>query len=232
MVPTEKRAGAGAEASAGACGTPLPAAPSKGNTLPPRNDHEPLLLWLLNHWAKVLPLLNASVEKLDPKHETLLLDCRTHRDADIGALDHNMVFAGARPVELTAMREVLSSHPFLFNAVWCRAFAKEIKITAKKHKGERGPVVLFAFGDVAEHAPDQEHALPDFSMSVAPYHLHDLYAIAKHNLNGKEEARAAQSKAVELAAKRQEIACRVEQARAAQNSQQGKAARADVERVT
>ena len=231
MVPTEKRAGAGAEASAGACGTPLPAAPSKDNTLPPRNAHEPLLLWLLNHWAKVLPLLKARVEKLDP---SMRPSCWTaeRRDADIGALDHNIVFAGARPVELTAMREVLSSHPFLFNAVWCRAFAKEIKITAKKHKGERGPVVLFAFGDVAEHAPDQEHALPDFSMSVAPYHLHDLYAIAKHNLNGKEEARAAQSKAVELAAKRQEIACRVEQARAAQNSQQGKAARADVERVT
>ena len=46
------------------------------------------------------------------------------------------------------------------------------------------------------------------------------------------EARAAQRKAAELAAKRQEIACRVQQARAAQNSQQGKAARTDVDRIT
>ena len=91
--------------------------------------------------------------------------------------------------------------------------------------------MLFAFGDVAEHAPDQEPHCLTFSMSVAPYLLHDLYAIAEHNLNGKEEARAAQRKAAELAAKRQEIASRVEQARAAQNSQQDKAARTDVDRI-
>ena len=194
-----------------------------------RQEHEPLLLWLLNSWPTVAPLLQQSAGRVDPKADTLLLDCRTHRGIHIRTLDHATIFAAARPVELTALRAVLSGHPFLYNSVWCKNFAKEIKIAAKRHAGACGPMFLFAIGDAPEHAPDQDHPLPDFTMKVAPFFMSDLLNLAEHNLGGKEQARVAQRKAAELEAKRQEIARRVEAARAAQQ-QEAAAAGAEAQR--
>ena len=175
-------------------------------------NSEPLLLWLLNSWPTVVPLLQKSVERVDPKVDTLIIDCRTHRGVHITTLDHAKIFAAARPTELTALREVLSSHPYLYHQGWCKTFAKEIKIAVKQHVGTCGPMFLFAVGDSAE---DQDH-VPDFNMKMAPFFLSDLFSIADDNLGGKEQARVAQRKAAELEAKRQEIARRVEVARAAQ----------------
>ena len=145
-----------------------------------------------------------------------MLDCRTRRGTHVGDLDHAAIFARqARTVELTAIREVLGSHPFLYNHGWCRTFAKELKKDVKKHAGDvRGPMILFAIGDSADHAPDQDDPMPDFNMKVAPFFLSDLYSIADNNLGCKEQARVAQRNAAALEAKRREIARRVEVARA------------------
>ena len=85
-----------------------------------RPKHQPFLLWLVNNWAIAEPLLQAAVAKLDPKNDTLLLDVRTKRGVAVSTLDHAAVFAAARVVEITGIRQSLTSHPFLYNNKWTK----------------------------------------------------------------------------------------------------------------
>ena len=155
-----------------------------------RPKNEPLLLWLINSWNIAEPLLRQATDKLDPKNDTLILDVRTRRGVPMTTLDHAAVFGSAKVAEITALRQTLSSHPFLYNARWCKTLSVEIKKHAKEQRGAAGCCCLFACGDVAEHAPDQQSPLPDFNMSVAPYFVSDLHKIAEASLAAH---RAAQS---------------------------------------
>ena len=144
-----------------------------------RKAHMPLLLWLMNNWTVVLPLLRAATTKLDAKHDTLILDVRTERGTSVASLDPAAVFKGAKVTEYTAIRQVLTSHPYIYNSRWCRPFSVEVKQHVKSKKGTGGVFCMFAFGDSPEHAPDQDKPLPDFLMNVALYNESDLQQIAE-----------------------------------------------------
>mmetsp|Transcript_22136 Transcript_22136/g.45191 ORF Transcript_22136/g.45191 Transcript_22136/m.45191 type:complete len:179 (+) Transcript_22136:137-673(+) len=144
-----------------------------------RKAHMPLLLWLMNNWTAVLPLLKTATAKLDPKNDTLILDVRTERGTPVAALDPAAVFHKATVAEYTAVRKVLTSHPFIYNARWCQPFSVEVKQHVKSKKGTAGVFCLFAFGDSPEHAPDQSKPVPDFFMNVALYNESDLQQIAE-----------------------------------------------------
>lgn len=186
--------------------------------LPPENEgrkaHEPMLLWLVNSWAVVEPLLTARASKLNPKVELLLLDCRTIRPMHVSELDPRKVFDEARVVETTAVRATLSSHPFLFNDQWAARFGKEIKKMFKEHGGTKGVMFLFALGDSVEHSIDEgELPMPDFVMRVAPYFRHDLDLIAEASLKALAQQHERER---EQARRRAEITMRVAAAKAAQ----------------
>ena len=148
----------------------------------PRQSTEPLLLWLVNSWHVAEPLLRQATEKLDPKHDSLILDLRTPRGVSVATLDHATVIGSAKVAEITALRQTLMHHPFLYNSRWCRTFAIEMKKHLKKHQGANGCCCIFACGDAPEHAPDQQNPLPDFNMEVKPYFVSDLHKIAEASL--------------------------------------------------
>lgn len=149
---------------------------------PNRAAHQPLLLWLMNGWAAAEPLLREATAKLDAKHDTLVLDVRTKRGEAVSTLSHEQVFRAAKVAELSAIREVLSSHPFLYNTKWCKGLSTFIKQVVKSKRGGAGCCCLFAYGDHPEHAPDQDNPMPNFDMNVAPYFVADLNEIARVNL--------------------------------------------------
>jgi len=184
-----------------------------------RKDHEPMLLWLVNNWTVVDPLLRSCTEKLNPKVEVLLLDCRTMRGTDISTLDPRTIFAAAKIVELAALRSTISSHPYLYNDKWAAQFGKTMKQHVKQMNGTAGTCFLFAIGDSTEHAPDEggNEALADFVMKIAPYYTRDLLLIkeaSEEQLRQQQDAeRQKAAKEMELARKRAEITARVEAAR-------------------
>ena len=155
-----------------------------------RKEHEPLLMHLMNNWAIVLPLLKVATAKLDAKNDTLIMDCRTARGVGVNTLDPRVIFEGARPVEYTAIRKMLSSHPFLYSSRWCKAFSMEVKQHMKSKKGTAGVFCIFAIGDSTEHAPEGSAPLPDFTMNVALYNETDLDNIAGANLTPAQVAEA------------------------------------------
>ena len=145
--------------------------------------HMPLLLWLVNNWLMVEPLLKeVTSRKLDAKHDTILLDVRTRRGVELATLDPRHVFAEARTIELTAIRGTLSEHPFLYDGKWTKGVVVHIKQAVKTTKGAKGPCCLFAYGDSCVHAPDQDDPKADFYMSIASHFADDLRAIAEKNL--------------------------------------------------
>ena len=98
----------------------------------------------------------------------------------------NDPFANAKITEYTAIRQVLSSHPFLYQGQYCKRLAVEVKQHVKSKKGTAGVFCLFAFGDAPEHAPDQEEPMPDFKMDVAVYNETDLQMIAEASLKSAQ----------------------------------------------
>jgi hypothetical protein len=151
----------------------------------PNPDHQPLLLWIMNNWKNSHSALKAAVEKLDPKNDTLVVDARTKRGIEVATLDPATVFATAKVAEHTAIRQVLSSHPFLYNSKYSKSVAVEVKKHLKKKNGADGVFFIFAIGDAPAHAPDQDDPLPDFVMKIAVYSQNDLYLIADTNLGTK-----------------------------------------------
>ena len=139
----------------------------------------------MNNWPHTHHAIKAAAEKLDPKNDTLMIDARTRRGTDIATLNIATVFAGAKIAEYTAIRLVLSSHPFLYNTKYCKQVAVEVKGHVKSDKGRRGVYLIFAIGDAAEHAPDQDNPLPDFNMKIAVYSQKDLDLIAVENLGAQ-----------------------------------------------
>ena len=157
--------------------------------------HMPLLLWLVNNWLMVEPLLKeVTSRKLDAKHDTILLDVRTRRGVELATLDPRHVFAEARTIELTAIRGTLSEHPFLYDGKWTKGVVVHIKQAVKTTKGAKGPCCLFAYGDSCVHAPDQDDPKADFYMSIASHFADDLRAIAEKNLT--PALRASQQRAL------------------------------------
>ena len=55
-------------------------------------ENQPLLLWLLNHWQTVAPLLDAAVARLDRANDLFLLDVRVPRGEKLNTLDVAAVF--------------------------------------------------------------------------------------------------------------------------------------------
>ena len=215
MRPAPHEARAPQEALPG----PRAAGTSRG-TASARQEHEPLLLWLMNQWAVARPLLLAATEKLNPTCELLLLDCRTMRESHVSKLDARAVLSDGRVVESTALRAVIAKHPFLYTQQWATGFAKAIKASMQKEAGRQGVLVLLAFGDAAEHAADQAFPLPDFCMNVAPFYMADLDKIAEHALKQlreqEERAREQQERERQLQLKRAAIEARVAAGKAAQ----------------
>ena len=145
----------------------------------PNPAHEPLLLWIVNNWTVAEQLLRAKTERLDPKNDLLILDVRTKRGVSVSSLDHTAIFNDARVAELTAIRQTLGSHPFLYNRPWCKTLAQHVKKHVNEQRGKAGVCCLFAYGDAAEHAPDQDDPKADFDMNVASYFVSDLEKIAE-----------------------------------------------------
>ena len=146
-----------------------------------RTQHQPLLLWMMNSYPVAKHLIKNSTTKLNPSHEVLVIDVRTKRGTSVASLDHETVFTHAKIAELTALRQTLSSHPYMYNARWCKAMSLAVKENVKMQKGKAGVFIIFAYGDAPEHAPDQDDAVPDFNMNIALYNENDLEMIAKAN---------------------------------------------------
>ena len=182
-----------------------------------REDHKPMLLWMMNNWHIIEPLIKSTTAKLNPKVEVLLLDCRTKRGTHVSTLDPHTVFADSKIVETTALRSTISAHPYLYNDKWSAQFGKTMKTHIKKMNGTLGTCFLIAIGDSTEHGPEEEGALPDFTMKIAPYYMHDLHVIQEASIKQlqqqQEAARAQALKEMELARKRAEIVARVEAAK-------------------
>ena len=137
-----------------------------------------------------MSMLKAATAKLDPKNDTLIIDCRTPRGVGINTIDPRTFFQGAKPTEYTAIRKMLSSHPFLYNNRWCKDFSMEVKRHVKSKKGTAGVFCIFAIGDSTEHAPEGSAPLPDFTMNVALYNETDLDNLAGANLTPAQIAEA------------------------------------------
>lgn len=135
------------------------------------------MTWIVNCWSFVEPRLTELSVKANPKHDVLLFDLRVERGGDVRALDPNQVMPKAQVLELTAIRQVLNSHPYLFQRGWCKEFSVAAKEAVKKAGGKLGCYCLVAYGDSAA----SDDGLP-MNFSVMPCFHHDLREIAKHNL--------------------------------------------------
>ena len=162
-------------------------------------EHKPILLWLVNNWGVVHPQLEALSSRADPKVDVILVDLRIVRGSDLTSLNAQSVLAAARVIEVQAVRSTLSSHPLLYAGGWAKDFSKHVKQTVKAQAGSQSCACLFAYGDAAQHAADQDDARPDFMMNVALFFFKILKEVAEHNLRALAVQRAVALRRLQLA---------------------------------
>ena len=167
-----------------------------------------MLLWMMNNWHIIRPLIKSATSEIKPEGRGAAADCRTKRGLTSRRSIRRTVFADSKIVETTALRSTISAHPYLYNDKWSAQFGKTMKTHIKKMNGTLGTCFLIAIGDSTEHGPEEEGALPDFTMKIAPYYMHDLHVIQEASIKQlqqqQEAARAQALKEMELARKRAE----------------------------
>lgn len=164
----------------------------------PPEAHQGVLAWVVNNWQAVEPRLLEHSASVDVKNTALLFDLRIKRGGHLAHVQPEPVMAATRKLDLTAIRQELMSHPYLYNRAWCKQVAVATKEAVKKQGGKAGCCCLIAYGDDGDHSSDGDDPKPDFCMNVATYFVNDLKLIAQHNMRSLDVQRAVAARKAEL----------------------------------